>query len=111
MQWMTVFCTVGTEEEGSKIAAALVEERLAACVNMIPGVRSFYRWQGKICTDGEYLLMIKTRSDQWEDLQDRIAALHSYDLPEILRLDVAGASEGYLRWLGKSLDEENAPEG
>ena len=96
---IVVLCTCGDDAEANRIAATLVTERLAACVNIVPGVKSVYRWQGRIETASEHLLLIKTTSENWERLESRLIELHSYDTPEILRLPVAGGSEKYLDWL------------
>jgi len=94
-----VLCSVPNEAAGEAIARALLEERLAACVNMLPGVRSLYRWQGKIEDDRELLLVIKTASDRYSELEQRIRALHPYQVCEVLALDVAEGSQPYLDWL------------
>ena len=82
-----------------RIAHALVEERLAACVNLVPGLRSIYRWQGGVEDDTEVLLVVKTCSDRARALQERVLALHPYDVPEVLRVPVRGGSEAYLDWV------------
>jgi len=94
-----VLCSVPSEAVGETIARALLEERLAACVNMLPGVRSLYRWQGKIEDDRELLLVIKTASGCYEELEQRIRALHPYQVCEVLALDVAQGSQPYIDWL------------
>jgi periplasmic divalent cation tolerance protein len=82
-----------------RIARALVEERLAACVNLVPGLRSLYRWQGSVEDAAEVLLVVKTCSDRLPALTERVLALHPYDVPELLRIPVRGGSEAYLGWL------------
>ena len=89
------------------IACALVEERLAACVNILPGVRSFYRWKGKICQDGEFLLIAKTLEEEFEALAETIRELHTYDLPEILAFAVTRGSEDFLGWIASSVDKSS----
>lgn len=96
---LVVLCTCGGDEEARRISGALVEARLAACVNILPGVQSVYRWQGEIETAAETLLFIKTTSDRFAALRDRIRELHSYDTPEIVALPVTVGSEDYLAWL------------
>lgn len=81
------------------IAKALVRERLAACVNVLPGVASIYRWKGKVEEAREALLVVKSTSARAKALEARVKALHSYELPELLTLPVRGGSAGYLRWL------------
>ncbi len=94
-----VFCTCGTQEEAIRIATAVVEERLAACVNVVPGIESIYRWQGAVERASELLLLIKTTEAQLDALRDRIQALHSYDTPEVVAVPVVGGSEKYIAWL------------
>ena len=96
---LVVFVTCGSEEEGLKIAHALVEERLAACVNLVSPIRSIYRWEGKICDEKEWLLIIKTQTARFDDLEKRVKALHSYSVPEIIALPIVTGSPSYLNWL------------
>jgi periplasmic divalent cation tolerance protein len=96
---LVVFVTCGSEEEGLKIAHALVEERLAACVNLMSPIRSIYRWEGKICDEKEWLLIIKTQTARFEDVEKRVKSLHSYFLPEIIALPIIKGSSSYLNWL------------
>jgi periplasmic divalent cation tolerance protein len=86
-------------EAAASLARALVEERLAACVNLVPDVRSFYRWEGRVQDDDEVLLVVKTREDRAEALAARVQELHPYDLPEVLELAAAGGSSAYLDWV------------
>ena len=96
-----VLTTLPDAEAGARLARALVEEKLAACVNLVPGVRSFYRWQGELEDSGEVLLLVKTRADRCAALAARIQALHPYDLPEVLELAASGGSAAYLDWVGR----------
>ncbi len=96
---IVTLCTVPDRESGEKIAAALVEERLAACVNIVAGVTSVYRWEGKVQKEAECLLIIKTGVSQFEALQQRIKKLHPYELPEIVALPIIHGSREYLNWL------------
>jgi periplasmic divalent cation tolerance protein len=96
-----VLVTAPDRDAAGRIARALVEERLAACVNAVPGVRSTYRWQGAVQEDDEVLLVIKTRADRVAALADRVRALHPYDLPEVLALPAAGGSADYLGWVAR----------
>lgn len=82
-----------------KIATDLVIEKLAACVQVVPGVQSFFRWVGKVSNSEEILLIIKTTSDRYPQLESRITALHPYELPEIVTLQINGGLEGYLKWI------------
>ena len=99
MEFSVVMVTVPHREAGEKIAEALVVERLAACVNIVPGIFSIYRWQGKVEREPEVLLVIKTRRALVEDLTRRVRELHPYTVPEVIALPVAAGSEAYLNWL------------
>jgi periplasmic divalent cation tolerance protein len=96
---LVVLITAGSQEEADRIANALVAEMLAACVNVLPGVTSVYRWEGEVRRDQEWLLVAKSTRQVLDDLVRRVQAIHSYDLPEIIALPVVGGSEGYLRWI------------
>ncbi|MGH7897442.1 MAG: divalent-cation tolerance protein CutA [Candidatus Binatia bacterium] len=96
---IVVLVTAGSVEVAERIAHALVEERLAACVNVIPGVRSIYHWQGKISEDQEWLLVVKTRRARFEAVAERVRSLHSYEVPEVIALEVSDGSKPYLDWL------------
>jgi periplasmic divalent cation tolerance protein len=97
-----VLCTVPTEEHGRTIARTLVEERLAACVSMVPGLRSIYRWGRDLCDDAELLLLIKTRQEGFPRLMRRLQELHPYEVPEILAIAAADVSPAYLDWLERA---------
>jgi periplasmic divalent cation tolerance protein len=97
--FIVVFVTCGSEEEALKIARALVEEKLAACANIVSPLRSIYRWEGKIWDEKEWLLIIKTQQSTFEDLSKRVKALHSYSLPEIIALPIVEGSPAYLNWI------------
>jgi periplasmic divalent cation tolerance protein len=98
-EFIIVFCTIGNEEEGARLAKTLVEERLAACVNIIGGVRSIYRWQEEICDDPELLLLIKTSGERFPALKERLVELHSYDTPEVIATPIVAGHTPYLDWL------------
>jgi periplasmic divalent cation tolerance protein len=104
MSEFIVLVTVGNSEEGEKIARALVEERLAACVNIVPGITSIYRWDESIERDSELLLLAKTTDARLPELKQKVKALHSYEVPEILALPVTGGSEPYLAWLRAAVE-------
>jgi periplasmic divalent cation tolerance protein len=95
--------TAPSADKAAEIARALVEERLAACVNVVPAVRSFYRWQGELCDDAEALCVIKTRADRVEALRARLVALHPYEVPELVVLPIVGGHAPYLSWIDSSL--------
>ncbi|NJK99137.1 MAG: divalent-cation tolerance protein CutA [Spirulinaceae cyanobacterium SM2_1_0] len=97
-----VLITVGSEAEGQAIAQALVAAKLAACVNFFP-IQSVYTWQGEICQDPEWQLVIKTDLDQFDALAAKVQELHSYDLPEVLAWPVATGLPAYLEWLGANV--------
>ena len=95
--------TVATAEDAERIARSLVERRLAACVNVVPGVVSVYRWKGEVCRDEERLLVIKTRGDRLEALREALVGLHPYELPELVAVPIAAGHEPYLAWLDESV--------
>ena len=88
--------------QAERLARALVEEGLAACVNIVPGVRSIFRWQGKVCVDAEVLCLVKTRPALFERARQRILDLHPYQVPEVLAFAVEDGSPAYLTWLRES---------
>jgi periplasmic divalent cation tolerance protein len=98
-----VLSTAGSEEEAQKIARHLVENRLAACVNIVPRIESIYRWEGRIETSRECLMVIKTVSGNFAAVRDAILELHSYDLPECISIAVDDGSAAYLEWVDQSL--------
>lgn len=101
-----VLVTAGSEEEASRIGHALVEEKLAACANIIPRIRSIYRWKGDIHNDEEYLMIIKTRTSLFPALKKRVREIHSYEVPEIIAFSVSQGHTDYLDWVVEStLDE------
>jgi len=99
-----VLSTAGSVEEARKIARYLVENQLAACVNIVPQIESIYRWQGKIEFSPEWLLLIKTTSGNVPSVEDAIRELHSYDLPECIAIVIEGGSSEYLNWIGDSVE-------
>ena len=100
---LLVLSTTGSEVEAQKIAHALVERHLAACVNIIPRIQAVYRWQGKVERSEEYLLLIKTAKARFDEVQTAIAELHSYELPECIAVSIDGGSIEYLKWLSDSV--------
>jgi len=98
-----VLSTAGSEDEARKLARHLVEQQLAACVNIVPRVESIYRWQGKVESSQEWLLLIKTSAERFPAVRDAIRELHSYDLPECIALTIEDGSPDYLQWLADSV--------
>ncbi|WP_242345783.1 divalent-cation tolerance protein CutA [Anaeromyxobacter terrae] len=96
---LVVLVTTPSAEKAAEIARALVEERLAACGNVVPAVRSIYRWEGKVQDDAEALLLLKTTRARFEALRERVLALHPYDVPEVIALSVEAGSAPYLAWI------------
>ena len=103
MEYIVVFVTAGSMEEGRTIARTLVEEGLAACVNIIDGVRSIYRWKGEICDDEEVFLVIKSRRALFGRLEKRVRELHSYEVPEVIAIPLSAGAEAYLSWMDEVL--------
>jgi|SRR6516164_5699028 periplasmic divalent cation tolerance protein len=99
-----VLSTAGSEDEARKIAHHLVEQRLAACVNIVPQIESIYRWQGNVESSREWLLVIKTSADKFARVRDAIRELHSYDIPECIALAVEDGSPDYLKWIIDSVE-------
>jgi len=108
MRAIVVVTTVGTEEQAYLIAREIVARRQAACVNIVPGIRSIYRWKGKICKDGELMLIVKTLEGELEGVMDTIRELHSYEIPEILSFNVSHGEQRFLEWIAGSVDKEAA---
>lgn len=94
-----VLVTCPDRATGAKIAGALVEENLAACANLVDGITSIYRWQGKVEQDAEVLLIIKTRGALFDELAQRVTALHPYEVPEVIACDITAGNANYLKWI------------
>jgi periplasmic divalent cation tolerance protein len=110
MNCFVTLCTCGSREEAERLATILVEERLAACVNILPGVHSVYRWQGKVETASEHLLFMKTTEERQRALERRIGELHSYDTPELISLAIVSGSKKYLTWVADQVSQEDGAE-
>jgi periplasmic divalent cation tolerance protein len=108
-QARVVMMTTGSADEANRIARALVDERLAACVNVVGPIRSIYRWRGAVEDESEYLLLAKTRARLYPRLERRVKELHSYEVPEVLALAPAAGSAHYLEWLMESTTEGSKP--
>jgi periplasmic divalent cation tolerance protein len=96
---VVVLITVGSEEEAVKIAHALLEERLIACANIIPKIRSLYRWKGKLCDDQEGLMLLKTVRVHFPKIEERVRQLHSYEIPEVMAVTIQEGNESYFQWV------------
>lgn len=100
-----IWVTVPSEEVGVSIVERLVEERLVACGNLVPGLRSIYRWEGKVERSQEALLILKTLADRFDAVRERIVELHPYDCPEVLRTEVEDGHPPYLQWIADSVTD------
>lgn len=99
MEFIVVYITTPNEEEASKIARTLVEDKLAGCVNMVRNIRSIYRWEGKIEDDSEVLMIAKTRKELFAALKKKVKELHGYTVPEVIAIPIVDGSEDYMKWL------------
>jgi periplasmic divalent cation tolerance protein len=99
--YSVVFMTASSHEEAENIAENLVSHKLAACVNILPNMKSFYWWDDKVCKDDELLLVAKIKTSLFKDLEKAVKKLHSYDVPEIILLPIENGSNAYLQWLEK----------
>ena len=100
---IVVFSTASSAEEAEKISHGLVNDHLAACVNVVPGIRSFYRWQGKIEDSEEFLLVIKSSRERFDALRESLEKLHSYEVPEVIAMPVVDGAKNYLNWMDGEL--------
>ncbi len=98
-RFTAVLVTAGSMEEAEKIAGKLLDEKKAACVNIIPGVKSFFRWEGKRESNEEVLMIVKSRVEILDEVIEVVKTNHSYDVPEIIALPIAGGDENYLKWM------------
>ena len=98
-----VFVTCESTEQAERIAQALVTDKLAACVNVVPGVKSCYVWEGKLTWSNEVLLLVKTTRGRFDQLEDRVKAMHSYSVPEIVGVTIEDASDKYIEWIDRSI--------
>ena len=101
---LIVFSTFASEEEAARVTRTLVEERLIACANLLPGARSIYRWQGKVEDQREVVALMKTRKQDWPALMARLHELHSYDTPECVAVRIAAGAPRYMAWLEEQLE-------
>jgi periplasmic divalent cation tolerance protein len=112
-----VMTSVGTEQQAVEISEELIERRLATCINIVPCLRSIYRWKGKVCEDTEYLLLIKTPQRFFDKVSEAIREFHSYELPEILGFPITNAETNFHEWVLRMVqpadgepDEEEQPD-
>jgi periplasmic divalent cation tolerance protein len=106
MSEILVLTTADSLDLALRIASALVEQKEAACVNIVPGIRSIYRWEGKVCDDAELLLLIKSSADRFEAVRSRIRQLHTYEVPEVISLPIVAGDQSYLRWLNEQVKQD-----
>lgn len=104
---VVVLCTAGSGDEAARIAKALVDEHLAACVNVVSGVRSFFFWEGSVRDEQEVLLVCKSMQERVPMIVERVKALHSYSVPEIIALPIAAGSADYLQWVRDSVRDRS----
>lgn len=100
---IVVLTTCDSQEQAERLARHVIEQRLSACVNILPGARSIYRWKDNIEDAAEFVLLIKSRRDVFDKLREAIAHLHTYEIPEVIALPVVDGSEAYLGWLDREL--------
>jgi periplasmic divalent cation tolerance protein len=100
---IVVLTTVGSAGDAERIAHAMVEQGYAACVNVVPGVASFYRWQGEIARDAEWLMIMKTTAARFEALREALVEMHPYDVPEVVELPIERGHAPYLEWIDASV--------
>lgn len=105
--YQIVLCNCPNDDIANRIAKHLVELKLAACVNVLPGIRSVYQWQGNIEIDSEVQLIIKSRDNLFEQVTQEIAKLHPYDVPEVIAVDITSGHHAYLQWLEESLTHDD----
>jgi periplasmic divalent cation tolerance protein len=106
-EFVVVFVTAASAEEAARIGRALVEERLAACANVVGPIRSIYRWEGAVEEASEHLMLVKARAADVDRIATRVRALHGYEVPEIIALPIRGGSPAYLAWLAESTNRES----
>ncbi len=105
--YIVVFVTVPSDNDAEEIANELIDSKLAACVNIISNIKSFFTWNGKKEVITESLLVVKTEKEYFKRLQDKVKQLHSYDTPEIISMQISEGNQGYLDWISKTLSGSN----
>ena len=107
---LIVFSTFANEADAARVARVLVEERLVACANLLPGARSIYRWKEGVQDEREVVVLMKTRKQDWTALLSRLHDLHPYDVPECVAIRIAAGAPKYMAWLDEALAPESSPE-
>lgn len=102
MDYIIVFITTSNKKEAKKLATALIKNRLAACVNIIGGLRSLFKWQGKLDEAQEVLLIVKSKKEKFNKIAKLVKSLHSYEVPEIIAIPIASGFKPYLKWIDDS---------
>ncbi len=105
---LIVYSTFASEEDAARVTRVLVEERLIGCANLVPGVRSLYRWEGEVADAREVLAIMKARKQDWTALLSRLHELHPYEVPECIAVRMAAGAPKYLEWLETALSPEDA---
>lgn len=105
---LIAFTSFADEESAARVARVLLEERLVACANLLPGARSLYRWEGKLADEREVVVLLKTRKQDWTALLSRLHELHPYETPELVAVRVAAGAPKYMAWLEAQLAPEDA---
>jgi periplasmic divalent cation tolerance protein len=105
-EYIVVLVTAPSKDVGRDVARALLEQRLAACVNVVPSIASFYTWEGELCSDEEVLLVIKSKEAAFDELVAAVRDVHPYDVPEIIALPVIRGSQDYLSWIDEVVEEQ-----
>ena len=103
MDNILILCTINDIQKAKEISQKLLEEKLIACSNIIPNINSLYRWEGKICEDNEFLLILKSRKDLFEEINSIITNIHPYEIPEIISVDIKDGNDAYIEWLNREL--------
>lgn len=104
-----IFSTFPNADKAAEIARMLVDERLAACVNLVPGARSIYRWQGQLCDEVETLAIVKTTTERVDELTARLVSLHPYEVPEVIAVPISAGYAPYLAWIAAETDKTVGP--
>ena len=107
IEYIVVLITTSSLDEAKSIGSSLINNKLAACTNVISSVESIFKWQGEVCNEKEAMLIVKTRKDIFNDLQSKVKELHSYDVPEIIALPILDGNSDYLKWLDSSINLDN----